>query len=245
MSLASTAFMSNYHPKFGVFGFPYLFETREAAYRVFDEVMAQQMNEWAEDAGFVSLGYEEIGWRVTINNVRPVHKPADFKGIKIRVQPIKVHLTAMKAIGANPVPMDWKDLYTALQQGVIDGMEGNAAALLATRFQEVTKYLSETNFFFEVLGRWINRDFWYSLPEDIRKVVRETSLEAVAWQRSVNDQQNREAIGKMGDAGMKLNKISADQQEAFRTIFVSVYQQHESEYGKDLIQKIREAGRAK
>lgn len=242
MSLASTGFMTAYVPRLGVLNFPFLFKSREAALAVFDGPFGGEIDQWVGNVGFKSLGFEEIGWRVTINKVRPIARAEDFAGIKLRLQPIKVHLDTFRLLGANPVAMDWKELYTALQQGVIDGLEGNPAALYDTRFYEVTKYVSDVPFFYEVLGRWINKRFWDGLPPDLQAVLIEASKRAVAWQRKVAIEENEAAMGKLQKAGLAVNRVGGAQLDAFRSKVMPVYKQYEGEFGKELMERILKLG---
>ncbi len=242
MSIASTAFMTAYVPKLGVFSLPYIFGSREDALKVFDGPVGREMWARTEVAGFKNMGCDEIGWRITINNKRPIKEPDDFRGIKIRVQPGKAYLETFKLLGANPVAMDFSELYTALQQHVIDAMEANPATLYSGKFYEVTKYASTTNFNYEVLCRWMNKSAWDKLPSDLQKVVMQESLRSVDWQRAQSAKENADDLNLMTKAGMKRNDLTPQAVADFRHRLAPIYETFANDFGRDLINRIIKAG---
>jgi len=243
MSVATTGFMTAYVPKLGVLNFPFLFKNREAAIGLLDGPFGQDIDKLVGAAGFKALGFEEVGWRNTVNRLRPINGVKDMAGMKIRLQPIRVHVDTYRLLGANPVAMDFKELYTALQQGVIDAMEANYQNIHDQRFHEVAGYLTELPLFYDVLGRWINKPYWDALPGDLKTVVLNASAKAVAYQRQVAEQEDADALQKMIKAGIKFNKLDAAQLEEFRKVTAPVYQKYESEFGKDLMDLVLKAAR--
>lgn len=242
MSVATTGFMTAYVPKLGVLNFPFLFKSREAAIGVLDGPFGQEIDKMVGEVGFKALGFEEVGWRHTINRQRPITSVKDMQGLKIRLQPIRVHVDTYKLMGANPVAMDFKELYTAMQQGVIDGMEVNYQNIYDSRFYEVTSYLTELPLFYDVLGRWINKAFWDNLPADLQKVVANASAKAVAFQRKVAKEEDDQALEKLQKAGMKFNRVSAAELDEFRRVTRPVYEKYEQDFGKELIERIVRQG---
>src|SRR5262249_1340496 len=115
MSVATTGFMTAYVPKLGVLNFPFLFKSRDAAIQLLDGPFGQEIDRMVGEVGFKALGFEEVGWRNTVNRLRPINGLKDMAGMKIRLQPIKVHVDTYRLMGANPVAMGFKELYTALQ----------------------------------------------------------------------------------------------------------------------------------
>jgi len=238
MSLATTGFMTAYEPKLGVLNLPFLFSNSGAARAVMDSPFRDEIDAMVGASGFKALGFEEVGWRNVINRTRPVEKVADMQGLKIRLQPIKVHIETYRTLGANPVAMDFKELYTAMQQGIVDGMEVNYQNIYDSRFYEVTSYLTEIPIFYDVLGRWMNKAFWDSLPADLQTVVVEASDKAVAFQRSVAAEEDAAALQKLIDAGMKFNRLTDEQVAEFRTVTQPIYAQFEGDFGKELVDSI-------
>jgi tripartite ATP-independent transporter DctP family solute receptor len=242
MSIATTGFVSNYVPRLGVFNLPFLFESTEAAQAVFDETFDREFESAVGDVGLKALGFEIVGWRNPINKLRPIEAVKDMAGMKIRLQPVKVHLETYTAIGANPVGMDFKELYTALQQGVIDAMEVNYQNMHDLHFHEVAHYVTDLPIFIDFLGRWMNRDFWNKLPPNYQQVITDASKKAVTFQRKVAAQEDGEALEKMFDAGVVFNRVRGERLEEFRKITAPVYEMHEDEFGKDLIELLRKKG---
>ena len=128
-----------------------------------------------EAQGIIGLGFAEAGFRHTINNLRPVAKPDDFKGIKLRVQPSDLFIDSFRAIGANPTPMAWSDVFTAVQQGTVDGLEIPLAVIFANKYPEVTKYLSLTNHTYNALALLISKDVFDGLSEELQDAVGEAA----------------------------------------------------------------------
>ena len=243
MSVATTGFMTAYVPTLGVLNFPFLFKSRETAIALLDGPFGQEIDKMVGAVGFKALGFEEVGWRHTVNRLRPITSLKDMAGMKIRLQPIKVHVDTYRLMGANPVAMDFKELYTALQQGVIDAMEVNYQNIHDQRFYEVAGYLTELPLFYDVLGRWINKAYWDKLPADLQKVVLDASAKAVAFQRKVAATEDDEALQKMIKAGVKFNKVDPAQLDEFRKATQPVYEKYESEFGKELMGTVLKAAR--
>src|SRR5439155_24731858 len=122
-----------------------------------DGPIGQLLDGKLADKGIVSLGFMELGGRHVTNSKRPIRTLEDLKGLKIRMQPNETHLATFRALGANPVAMDIKELYSALQQGVVDGQENPYSIIEANRFGEVQKYLSNTVHFFDFIAIVANR----------------------------------------------------------------------------------------
>jgi tripartite ATP-independent transporter DctP family solute receptor len=242
MSIATTGFVSNFVPRLGVYNLPFLFKDTEAAQAVLDETFDPEFEDAVAKAGFKALGFEIVGWRNPLNKSRPIETVESMAGMKIRLQPVKVHLDTYTAIGANPVGMDFKELYTALQQGVIDAMEVNYQNMHDLRFYEVATYVTDLPMFIDFLGRWMNRDFWDKLPPDMQQVVLDASKNAVAFQREVAAREDAEALEKMLDIGVVFNKVRGERLAEFRKVTAPVYEKYAKEFGKDLVERLREKG---
>jgi tripartite ATP-independent transporter DctP family solute receptor len=122
-TVIGAAFLSRTAPEISALSVPFLFTDRKQAFRVVDGKVGKLIADRLEAKGFHLLGFMELGARHTTNNVRPIRTLADFRGLKIRLQPDDIHLATFRALGANPVAMDIKEVYSALQQGVLDGQE--------------------------------------------------------------------------------------------------------------------------
>ena len=154
MTWVGMAFLSRTVPELEAVSLPFLFPNREAAYKVMDGPIGDLLQQKLSDKGFIALGFMELGSRQVTNGVRPIKSMADLKGLKIRLQPNETHLATFRALGANPVAMDIREVYSALQQRVIDGHENPYNLIVASRFFEVQKYVSNTGHFFDFIERF-------------------------------------------------------------------------------------------
>jgi TRAP-type transport system periplasmic protein len=135
------AFLSRIVPELEAVSLPFVFPDRQSAFRVIDGKVGRVLDAKLLDKGFVSLGWMELGMRHVTNSKGPIRTMADFKGLKVRLQPNETHLNTFRALGANPVAMDVKELYSALEQRVVDGQENPYTVISASRFGEVQKGL--------------------------------------------------------------------------------------------------------
>ena len=171
MALPASSALAGFDKRIQVLDLPYLFTSREAAFEALDGELGQKLNEYMLAKGFMNLGYQENGMRHVTNNKKPVKSPADLKGVKIRTMENPMHLAYFKELGANPTPMSWGELYTALQQGTVDAQENPYAMISDGKFYEVQKFVSETGHVFSVTMLISNKKFMEKLPEDLRKIV--------------------------------------------------------------------------
>jgi len=237
---ASLAWVSAFDSSFLALNLPYLFLTREIAFEFLDGPIGTEMAKNLEKSGIKILGYFENGVRHVTNNVRPVRTPADLRGLKIRTMDNPVHLAAFRNMGANPTPMAFGEVFTALQQGAIDGQENPFANIAAMKFDEVQKYMSTTGHFYDVTGFMMNLDLYNGLPGDIRKAVDEAAAAAVKAQRQfaaeddVRFQKEFMAKGKM-----TIIELTNEQRLVFREAAKKTYEEMADRIGKDMLQRIR------
>ena len=185
------AFLSRTVPELEAISLPFQFEGREQAFRVVDGPVGKLLDAKFADKGLVDLGFMELGARHVTNSRRPIKSLDDLKGMKIRMQPNETHLATFRALGANPVAMDIKELYSALQQGVVDGQENPFSVINASRYFEVQKFVSNTGHFFDFINVVANRRAFEGLPAAQQKQLRDSMAKAVAWQRARDDGGNR------------------------------------------------------
>jgi tripartite ATP-independent transporter DctP family solute receptor len=156
-----------------------MFNSNAEVYKAVDSEIGDELNErFVEEAGIRILGYWMNLPRQTTNNVRPVVKAADFNGLKLRVPETKAVMETIRALGGNPTPMPFGELYTALSQGTIDGQENPPSVIYASKLYEVQKYLSLTGHVYTPTVVMIAEDFYQGLPEDLRKIILEEALAA-------------------------------------------------------------------
>ncbi|MGI6128926.1 MAG: TRAP transporter substrate-binding protein [bacterium] len=190
MTMGSPSYMAaNYEPMFDVLSLPFLVTPAnlEKAYAAIDGEIGEKLNAALEEHGFVTLGYGQIGFRHLTNSKRPVRTPEDLAGIKVRLQPNEVHMATFEALGANPSTLDFAELYSALQQGVIDAQENSLDNIYSNKFYEAQEYLTMTGHFFDFQPVWINKAFFDNLPEDLQQILKDAGREASAKQREASN----------------------------------------------------------
>mgnify|MGYP000259444872 CR=1 FL=1 len=239
----STAFMTGFVPKLGVFNLPFLFKDRETAFRILDGPLGQELEREMERAGFKSLGFWENGWRHITNSKRPIAVPEDLAGLKIRLQNNSVHLRTFKLLGANPVPMDIKEVYAAMQQGVIDGHENPFCNTLNLKFYEVQKYLTVSGHFYDLMGAIMNKRFYDRLPRDAQQIVDAAARAATEFQRRQAAADDLGCFEELKRKGMQVTTMSPAALARFRELTRPVYREFERELGRDLIERFVAANR--
>jgi tripartite ATP-independent transporter DctP family solute receptor len=189
-------------PEVQLFGIPFLFDDRDQVYALLDGAVGNDLNQMMSSKGFINLAYWEVGFRHLTNNVRPINTPADVKGLKIRVQESKIWMEFMKALGAIPTPIPFGELYTALQQKVVDGQENPVASIYSMKFYEVQKYLSLTAHTYEPALVLANSKWFNGLSSNQQQIIKEAAAEATVYQRQFLAEKEKEYLNIMKDAGL-------------------------------------------
>lgn len=183
---------------------PFVFRSAEHAYKVLDgEVGTGVLNELGAH-GLKGLAYWENGWRAFTNNKRPVTKPDDLKGLKIRSTPNPYHIQAFKLLGMNPAPMPIAELYTALETGTFDAQEHPINVTWSSKFYEVQKHLTVSNHVYSPLIVAMNKAKFDSLPANYQKIVVDAAREAATYQRNLNAQNAAKVVADLKKSGMQV-----------------------------------------
>ncbi len=206
MALPSTV-MSSQVDLFGIFEMPYLVKDRAHMQRIEKEIFWAKLEPEAEKKGLKVLAVWENGFRQITNNKRPIKVPADLAGIKLRVPGGKWRVKMFQAYGANPSPMKFSEVFTALQTGVMDGEENPFTQIYSAKFQEVQKYLSLSGHVYTPAYLTVGKTKWESLPPDVRKILEETAKETQAYVYQVAAADDAELLGKLKQAGMQVNDV--------------------------------------
>ncbi len=221
--------MSNVHPvapSVGVLLLPYLFSSSEEAHAGLDAILDPMNERITGESGIRFLGILEKGFRVLTNSRHPVETLDDLKGLKIRVSPSETVIATFKSWGIDPIPMGWGEVFTALQQGVIDGQENPYTTAQTSKFYEIQKYITEIHYMIWTGPLLISEQFYQGLPPDLQEAVSKAGLEAVAAGRAANAEQTEEAMAFLADKGMVLSGAPKDEdawREAARGIWPSLY----------------------
>ncbi|QIT54482.1 TRAP transporter substrate-binding protein [Aquisalimonas sp. 2447] len=212
---------------------PFLYEDNAQAQRVLDGEVGETMLASLEPEGIVGLGFAEAGFRHTINNRGPIYSPDDISGLRMRVQPSDLFIDSFRAIGANPVPMAWSDVFTAVQQGTVDGLEIPLAVIYANNYPDVTDYLSLTSHSYNALGLLVSKQTYDGLSEEHQEAMQTAARSAIERQRQTVAENNDQIAQNIEDAGMEINEI--DDVEAFRALVEGVYDEYRDAIGGDLL----------
>jgi TRAP-type transport system periplasmic protein len=202
-----------------VWGIPFLFPSSPVAWEVMDSDFAEHYNqEFREATGVRVLNHIESGFRSIFNSVRPIHGPEDVQGLKIRTGENPVHMALIGALGASPTPIAWAEVYSSLQQGVVDGMENPPGLFYTMRFFEHQNYLTVNRHLYSIHSAMINEDFFQSLPGEYQDVVLEAARLGKTVGRSTAYQAEQDALRALREEGIEIHIPSPGQLSAFREL---------------------------
>ncbi len=219
--------------RFDVFNLPWLYPSMEVANKVADGPMGALAMKWLEEKGIVGLGIGVNGYRELTNSKHPITTPDDMKGIKFRVAGSKLYLETFKLLGANAVTMSFGEVFTSLQQGVIDGQENPTAIIDSSKLYEVQKYLTMWHYSFDPLVLCVNKKLFDSLSPADRKAIRAAAKEAVAYERTVSAEEEKALPEVLKKKGMQVNTLTPDQIAVFRDRVKPVYAMVQDAIGAD------------
>ncbi len=225
-ALPSTV-MSSEVDQFGIFEMPYLVKDRGHMNRIEKAVVWPSLAPEAEKKGLKIIAVWENGYRHITNNKRPINVPADLQGIKLRTPKGKWRVKMFQSYGANPSPMSFSEVFTALQTGVMDGQENPFSQIHSAKFHEVQKFLSLTGHVYTPAYVTVGAKKWASLPADVRKTLEDTAKETQAFVYDVAKKDEDDLLGKIKAAGVKVN-------EADKAAFVKASKAIYEEFGKEV-----------
>jgi tripartite ATP-independent transporter DctP family solute receptor len=242
MALVAFSHASQFCPEFGLFGAPFLFESDAHFAAVFDGDIGDTLEQACRDRYSVRLlSTLTSGYRILFNGRRPVRSAADLRGLKIRVMGGEADALTWQAYGAIPVPMPYSELYSALQTGVIDGAENEAASILANKFYETARYFAPTNHLVLPMGLFISDRTFDRLPERFRAVLREEARQVAAWQRALMTESNEMALAEMRRFGVQVSTLDRSE---LRAASIGIQDQVAAQLGlTELLERVRAAAR--
>lgn len=234
----SMAPLSTFSSKFYAFNLPYLFDNVDVAYAFEDGPMGQELKGPVGESGISVIGFMENGMRSLTSNVRIV-EPKDVTGRKIRTMNNKVHLTAFEKAGASPVPLAFTELFTALQQNVIDGQENPLLNIQDYSFYEVQKFLTLTEHFYDITVLCVNTKLYNSVPSDIRAAIDEAVIYMTNAHRRECIEQNDKVLDFFKEkSNMEIIHLTPEQKEAWRKSMEPTYAVYRDEIGVDYLNRI-------
>jgi tripartite ATP-independent transporter DctP family solute receptor len=208
------------------------------AYKAYNQFLTAELNKILEPHDITILSSAELGFRHITNNRGPITKAADMNGLKLRTMENPLHMTAFKLMGANPTPVAFSELYTALQQGTVDAQENPVNVIASAKLFEVQKYMSLTGHIYSPAMYIISTSFLNDMPEDLRKIIVDVSPEAQQVIHDLLVKQNQEEVDKMVAAGLQVNDLTPEEKKAFRDLCQPIYDDYIKEYGDALIKQV-------
>jgi tripartite ATP-independent transporter DctP family solute receptor len=229
-----------FEPAFQALDMPFFWSSREQVWKVMDGPIGQDLLKRMESKGVKGFCFGGgWGFRNMMVNKRPINTPEDMRGLTIRVQESPAYVAFMKALGANPVPMPYVEVYLAMKQGTIDGMELPSFTLTSDKFQEVTKYYSLTRHSYPPIAYFMSMKRYQSLSPDLQKIVGEAMQQTCALHRKLEVEREKQDYEVMKKAGTQINEVKDP--KAFQALMKPVYTSVEQQVGKAFMDRLTTA----
>jgi len=224
--------------EFEAFDLPYIFPTKTALYNVTEGEIGKGLLKKLEPKGITGLAYWDNGFKVMSAN-KPLHHPADFKGLKMRIQSSKVLDAQMRALGANPQVLAFSEVYQALQTGVVDGTENPPSNMYTQKMNEVQKHVTVSNHGYLGYAVIVNKKFWDGLPPDIRGQLEQAMRDATTFEKAIAQRDNDQALEAIKKTGKtQIYTLTLQEQAEWRKALLPVQKAMEGRIGKELISAI-------
>ncbi len=241
VTIPSTAPLANFVPEFSVFDFPFLFPNEEVADKVLDGEVGQKFLKKLEDQDLMGLAYWENGFRNVTNSEHAIASAEDFKGLKLRTMENDLHLEAFRALGANPTPMAFTELFTAMQQGTVDGQENPYATIYLQKYYEIQDHVSNTQHIYSPFVFLMSKSFYDGLTEEQQTIVKEAAVEAGQYERKLNREANDKYLEDLQAEGMTYTEISPEGHDEMKELVQPVIDKYAEKIGKDVVQEVYDA----
>jgi C4-dicarboxylate-binding protein DctP len=224
--------------EFEVFDLPYIFGDVSELHRVTEGPVGQGLLGKLDAKGIHGLAFWDNGFKDMSAN-KPLHLPADFRGLKMRIQSSKVLDSEMRALGATPQVMAFSEVYQGLQTGVVDGTENPPSNMYTQKMHEVQKYMTLSDHGVIEYAVIVNKKFWDGLPADIRSQLEGAMREATRYTNAIAKSENEESLSKIRASGKtQIITLTADEKKAWKKALLKVHEESAGRIGKDLIQSI-------
>jgi TRAP-type transport system periplasmic protein len=211
---------------FAVFDFPFMFASGKEADTVVDGAFGKKMHAKLEEKGLVGLAYYELGFRNLTNGKRAINKVSDIEGLKLRVIPNPINVDWVKALGANPTPLPWPEVYAALEQGAVDGQENPVATINGAKLYEVQKHLALTGHQYNPQSVVISKKFWDTLNAAEKKILSDAAAESAKFQRTTARTLEASLLDNLKKNGMQVTTLPASEMAILREKMKPVIAKH-------------------
>ena len=230
MMSASTTTLVGIVKEFGVLDFPFLFANEKQADATLDGPIGARLLERLPDHGLIGLAYWENGFRNVTNSKRPITRAEDLAGLKIRVMQNPVYMDTFKTVNANPVPMAFGELFTALETKTVDAQENPYSIILGNKFNEVQKYLSVTRHSYNAFIVLMSKQFWDKLSLAERQIMLDAAAEARSYERQVARAAADRDLAALKAKGMEVNELSPAEVARMRELLKPVSEKFGATY---------------
>jgi tripartite ATP-independent transporter DctP family solute receptor len=233
--------------EFAIFDFPFMFESGKEADVILDGAFGKKLADLLPAKNLVNLAYWELGFRELTNSKRPINKMEDISGLKIRVIQSPIYIETFNALGANSVPMPFTEVYTALEQKIIDGQENPFSVIETSKLNEVQKYLTVTNHIYNPQSVLASKKKWDALTKDEKDILTSTMAEATKWQRENSRKLADESVTNLKKT-MTANVLPSEELTKIRAKIKPVIDKFSASVGPELVKELQaelEKGRKK
>lgn len=241
MTAPSVGVLANFDKSLQVFDFPFIFEDAETAYEVLDSELGDEMLAGLADSGLIALGWGENGFRNLAMTDGTVRVPEDMEGVKLRTMQVPMHIAYWESVGAAPTPLSFPEVFTSLQQGVVDGVENPYELLYSARLTEPASYLTETRHIYDPEVLLINKDFYESLSDEDQEIIQSAADAAIDKIRSLKKTVSDEIRAEIEAAGGTVTDLTEEERQAWIDSAIPFYADNASEVDTDKLKAILEA----
>lgn len=233
--------IGNFCKEFSLLSLPYLFDDIAQVDEVMTGQFGQDLLAKLEDLGYVGLGFGDFGFRHITNNVRPITTVEDLKGLKLRTMTVPIHLEMFEAMGASPTPMASSEVFSALQQGVVDGQENPCSNIYSNKYHEVQKYMTLDGHVFTFVTFVCAKNWFEGLTEAEQTAVREGVAIATQHMSEACAAEDEAALQKMIDEGLEVTELTPEAKEGFRAAVAGVQEKNGSAINAEMYQQMMDA----
>jgi tripartite ATP-independent transporter DctP family solute receptor len=239
MVVLNSGILASQVKEFGIYDFPFMFANSNEADAVVDGPFGKMLHEKLEAKGIVGLAYWELGFREITNSRRAINKVDDIAGLKLRVIPNAINVDWVKALGANPTPLPFPEVYAALDQKAIDGQENPATVISANKLYEVQKHIVLSNHQYNPQSLIFSKKIWDTLSPANRKILAEAGVEASKYQRQVSRDAASTALENLKKNGMQVTELSPAELARLREKMKPVIAKHSEIVGADAVSALQ------
>jgi len=237
----SVGVLANFSSALEVFDFPFIFKDIETAREVLDGEFGQGLLEGLQENGLIGLNYGELGWRHLSNNKGEVVTPDDIQGLKIRTMEVPMHIAFWTELGANPTPLAFTEVFTGLNQGVVDGVENVLGLIYSGKFHEVSKYITTTAHLYDPEIYIVNKDFFEGLPAEDQEIIQSSMDEAVEYLRELNNELDEELRVSLEEEGAIFRDLTDEEQQVWLDAAVPFYEEYAGDIDTEKLKELLEA----